>query len=81
MSDLIVVGFPKVQEAEEVRMELFTIQQEHLISLEDAVVLEHGEDDCISDRPSTWLPQVLSVAASGACWWDFCSSTHLWVQL
>ena len=44
MSNLVVVGFPKAQEAEEVRRELVTIQQEHLIALEDAVVLEHGED-------------------------------------
>ena len=42
MSNLVVVGFPKAQEAEEVRRELVTIQQEHLIALEDAVVLEHG---------------------------------------
>ena len=38
MSNLVVVGFPKVEEAEEVRRELVTIQQEHLITLEDAVV-------------------------------------------
>ena len=43
MSNLVVVGFPKAQEAEEVRRELVTIQQEHLIALEDAVVLEHGD--------------------------------------
>ena len=35
MSNLVVVGFPKSQEAEEVRRELVTIQQEHLIALED----------------------------------------------
>ena len=33
MSNLVVVGFPKVEEAEEVRRELVTIQQEHLITL------------------------------------------------
>ena len=44
MSNLVVVGFPKVEEAEEVRRELVTIQQEHLITLEDVVVLEHGDD-------------------------------------
>ena len=45
MSDLVVVGFPKVEEAEQVRLELVSIQQEHLISLEDAVVLEHGDEE------------------------------------
>ena len=39
MSNLVVVGFPKAQEAEDVRLELVKIQQEHLIALEDAVVL------------------------------------------
>ena len=60
MSDLIVVGFPKVQEAEEVRLELVNIQQEHLISLEDAVVLEHGEDGHVH------LRQAINMAAAGA---------------
>ena len=82
MSDLIVVGFPKVQEAEEVRMELFTIQQEHLISLEDAVVLEHGEDDHVH------LRQAINLAAAGAVSGSFWGVlvgllflNHLWVQL
>ena len=45
MSDLIVIGFPKVEEAEQVRRELVTIQQQYLSMLEGACVLEHGEDD------------------------------------
>ena len=49
MSNLVVVGFPKAQEAEDVRRELVTIQQQHLIalarqryqlSLADAVAVE-----------------------------------------
>ena len=44
MSNLVVIGFPKVEEAEQVRLELVAIQEEHLITLEDAVVLEHGSD-------------------------------------
>ena len=43
MSDLIVIGFPNVEEAEQVCRELVTIQQQHLIALEDVCVLEHGE--------------------------------------
>ena len=39
MSGLIVIGFPKVEEAEQVRRKLVTIQQ-HLIALEDACVLD-----------------------------------------
>ena len=60
MSDLIVIGFPKVGEAEDVRRELVTIQQEHLIALEDAVVLEHGEDGHVH------LRQAINLAAAGA---------------
>ena len=60
MSDLIVVGFPKAEEAEQVRLELASIQQEHLISLEDAVVLEHGEDGHVH------LRQAINMAAAGA---------------
>ena len=60
MSDLIVIGFPKVDEAEDVRRELVTIQQEHLIALEDAVVLEHGDDGHVH------LRQAINLAAAGA---------------
>ncbi len=60
MSNLVVVGFPRVEEAEEVRRELVTIQQEHLISLEDAVVLEHAEDGHVH------LRQAINLAAAGA---------------
>ena len=42
MSNLVVIGFPKVEEAEQVRLEMVAIQEEHLITLEDAVVLENG---------------------------------------
>ena len=60
MSNLIVIGFPKVEEAEQVRRELVTIQQQHLISLEDACVLEHGEDGHVH------LKQAINLAAAGA---------------
>ena len=60
MSDLIVIGFSKTEEAEQVRRELVTIQEEHLIALEDAVVLEHGEDGHVH------LRQAINLAAAGA---------------
>ena len=60
MSNLVVVGFPKAQEAEDVRLELVKIQQEHLIALEDAVVLEHGEDGHVH------LRQAINMTAAGA---------------
>ncbi len=60
MSNLIVVGFPKVEEAEEVRKELVSIQQEHLISLEDAVVVEHDAEGQVH------LRQALNLTAAGA---------------
>ena len=60
MSNLVVVGFPKVAEAEDVRRELVTIQQEHLITLEDAVVLEHGDDGHVH------LRQAINMTAAGA---------------
>ena len=55
-----MVGFPKADEAEQVRLELASIQQEHLIFLEDAVVLEHGEDGHVH------LRQAINMAAAGA---------------
>ena len=60
ISDLIVIGFPKVEEAEQVRRELVTIQQQHLIALEDACVLEHGEDGHVH------LKQAINLATLGA---------------
>jgi uncharacterized membrane protein len=60
MSSLVVVGFPKVEEAEEVRRELVSIQQEHLISLEDAVVVEHDAEGGVH------LRQAINLTAAGA---------------
>lgn len=60
MSNLIVVGFPKVEEAESVRRELVGIQQEHLISLEDAVVVENDSEGQVH------LRQAVNLAAAGA---------------
>ena len=49
-----------MEEAEQVRRELVTIQQQHLIALEDACVLEHGEDGHVH------LKQAINLAAAGA---------------
>lgn len=60
MSSLIVVGFPKVSEAEEVRRELVDIQKERLIALEDAVVVEHDGDGQVH------LRQAVNLTTAGA---------------
>lgn len=60
MSSLVVVGFPKVEEAEQVRRELVDIQREQLIALEDAVVVEHDGDGQVH------LRQAVNLAAAGA---------------
>ncbi|MCP9850409.1 DUF1269 domain-containing protein [Cyanobium sp. Morenito 9A2] len=66
MSNLVVVGFPKVEEAEEVRRELVSIQQEHLISLEDAVVVEHDAEGGVHLRQAINL--TTAGAVSGGFW-------------
>ncbi len=66
MSNLVVVGFPKVEEAQEVRRELVDIQQEHLISLEDAVVVEHDAEGGVHLRQSINL--TTAGAVSGGFW-------------
>ncbi|MEB3168583.1 MAG: DUF1269 domain-containing protein [Synechococcaceae cyanobacterium] len=60
MSTLVVVGFPTVKEAEEVRTELVAVQREQLISLEDAVVVERDAENRVH------LRQALNLTAAGA---------------
>jgi uncharacterized membrane protein len=60
MANLVVVGFPKVEEAELVRRELVDIQKEHLIALEDAVVVDHDGEGQVH------LRQALNLTAAGA---------------
>ena len=60
MSSLVVVGFPTVNEAEEVRSQLVDIQKEQLISLEDAVVVENDVDGKVH------LRQALNLTTAGA---------------
>jgi len=60
MSSLVVVGFPTVEEAEQVRRDLVDIQREQLISLEDAVVVERDSNGQVH------LRQALNLTAAGA---------------
>ena len=60
MSSLVVMGFPTVSEAEEVRTQLVDIQKEQLISLEDAVVVENDVDGKVH------LRQALNLTTAGA---------------
>jgi len=57
---LVVVGFPKAEEAEQVRRELVDIQREQLIALEDAVVVEHDGEGQVH------LRQAINLTAAGA---------------
>jgi uncharacterized membrane protein len=60
MSSLVVVGFPSVEEAEEVRRQLVDIQREELIALDDAVVVENEADGKVR------LHQSLNLTTAGA---------------
>ena len=60
MGSLVVVGFPKAEEAEQVRRELVDIQREQLIALEDAVVVEHDSEGQVH------LRQAVNLTATGA---------------
>ena len=60
MGSLVVVGFPKAEEAEQVRRELVDIQREQLIALEDAVVVEHDSEGQVHVR------QAINLTAAGA---------------
>ena len=66
MSTLVAVAYPDATTAEQVRAELVQATKEHLIDLEDAVVVEHRPDGKIK------LHQAMSTtgagAAGGALW-------------
>lgn len=66
MSSLVVVGFPTVSEAEDVRRALVDIQKEQLISLEDAVVVDRDADGHVHLRQAINL--TAAGAASGGFW-------------
>ncbi|EFL49816.1 membrane protein of uknown function UCP014873 [Solidesulfovibrio fructosivorans JJ]] len=60
MSDLIVVGYDDMFEAETVRLKLLKMQKEYLVDLEDAVVAVKNQEGKIK------LEQMYHLAASGA---------------
>jgi uncharacterized membrane protein len=60
MSTLVAVAYPDPQTAEQVRAELVQATKEHLIDLQDAVVVEHRADGKIK------LHQAMSTSGAGA---------------
>ena len=66
MSSLVVVGFPTVEEAEQVRRQLADIQKEMLISLEDSVVVENDKDGKVHLRQAVNLTK--AGALGGGFW-------------
>jgi uncharacterized membrane protein len=66
MSTLIAIAYPDRDTAEKVRQELIQATKEHMLQLEDAVVVEHQEDGKMK------LHQAVSPtgagAAGGAMW-------------
>jgi uncharacterized membrane protein len=66
MSTLAAVAYPDFATAEKVRQELIDATKEHLVQLEDAVIVEHRDDGKIK------LHQIMGTtgagAAGGAMW-------------
>ena len=66
MSTLAAIAYPNTEVAEKVRQELIAATREHIIELDDAVVVEHDADGKIK------LHQAVSTtgagAAGGAMW-------------
>ncbi|HWK28353.1 MAG TPA: DUF1269 domain-containing protein [Solirubrobacter sp.] len=60
MSSLIAIAYPDASTADQVRAELIQATKEHLLELDDAVVVEHRPDGKIK------LHQAMSVAGAGA---------------
>jgi uncharacterized membrane protein len=60
MSTLVAIAYPDGATAENVRGELVAMAKEHLVTLEDAVVIEHGADGKIK------LRQAMSLTGAGA---------------
>jgi len=60
MSDLVVIVYPSLEKAEEVRKRLFELQTEYLIKLGDAVIATKSADGQIQ------LHQIVNTTASGA---------------
>lgn len=70
MSSLVVVAYPSLYQAEEVRLQLLKMQKEYLVDLEDAVIAVRKADGKVK------LHQLYSLTAAGAVGGDSggCSS-------
>ena len=66
MSTLVAIAYPDMATAEQVRAELVQATKEHLITLEDAVVVEHRPDGKIKLHQGMSL--TAAGGASGALW-------------
>jgi uncharacterized membrane protein len=66
MSTLLAIAYPDSATADRVRAELIQATKEHLVTLEDAVVVEHGPDGKIKLHQGASLTGV--GAAGGAMW-------------
>jgi uncharacterized membrane protein len=66
MSTLVAIAYPDTATAEQVRAELVQATKEHLIQLEDAVVVEHRSDGKIKLHQGRSLTG--AGAAGGAMW-------------
>ena len=60
MSTLIVVGYQDIHKAEEVRLQLWKLQRDYLLDLEDAVVVVKN------DKGKVKLHQAFNLTAAGA---------------
>jgi uncharacterized membrane protein len=60
MSTLVAIAYPDLETAETVRQELIQATKEHILRLEDAVVVEHQHDGKIK------LHQAMSTTSTGA---------------
>ena len=66
MSTLVAIAYPDAETAERVRQELIEATKEHLVELEDAVVVEHRADGKIKLHQAT--SPARAGAAVGAVW-------------
>ncbi|MFV0358531.1 DUF1269 domain-containing protein [Tropicimonas sp.] len=64
MSDLVVVTFPDATSAFELRTELYKLQKEYLIDMDDAVVVTRNENGRIKLHQSTSLTALGAVGGS-----------------
>jgi uncharacterized membrane protein len=65
MSTLVAIAYPDMATAEKVRQELIQASKEHLVRLEDAVVVEHRQDGKIKLHQVT---EATDADAGGAMW-------------